>query len=58
MELNGEGRRKETLRRASRLLEGNIKVDLREMGWIGINWIHLAQNTHQQCSIKFGKILE
>jgi hypothetical protein len=22
----------------------NIKMDLREMGWSGIDWIHLAQN--------------
>jgi hypothetical protein len=23
---------------------GNIKMDLREIGWDGIDWIHLAQD--------------
>jgi hypothetical protein len=26
---------------------GNIKMDLREIGWDGINWIDLAQNRDQ-----------
>jgi hypothetical protein len=25
----------------------NIKIDLRELGWYGIDWIHLAQNRDQ-----------
>jgi hypothetical protein len=25
----------------------NIKIDLREIGWDGINWIDLAQNRDQ-----------
>jgi hypothetical protein len=25
----------------------NIKMDLREIGWSGMNWIHLAQNRDQ-----------
>jgi len=23
----------------------NIRMDLTEIGWKGVNWIHLAQNT-------------
>jgi hypothetical protein len=26
---------------------GNIKIDLREIGWDGMDWIHLAQNINQ-----------
>jgi hypothetical protein len=29
--------------RPSRRWEDNIKMDLAEMGWVGMNWIHLAQ---------------
>jgi hypothetical protein len=24
--------------------EDNIKMDLREIGWLGMDWIHLAQD--------------
>jgi hypothetical protein len=27
--------------------EDNIKMDLREIGWGGMNWIHLAQDVEQ-----------
>jgi hypothetical protein len=27
--------------------EDNIKIDLREIGWDDMNWIHLAQNRDQ-----------
>jgi hypothetical protein len=26
--------------------EDNIRMDLREMGWEGVDWIHLAQDRH------------
>jgi hypothetical protein len=26
---------------------GNIKMDLKEIGWGGMNWIHLAQDRYQ-----------
>jgi hypothetical protein len=26
---------------------GNIKIDLREIGWVGMDWINLAQNRDQ-----------
>jgi hypothetical protein len=25
-------------------LEGGIKIDLRDIGWEGVQWIHLAQD--------------
>jgi hypothetical protein len=27
--------------------EGNIRLDLRETGWEGVDWIHLAQDRDQ-----------
>jgi hypothetical protein len=27
--------------------EDNIKMDLREMGWCGMDWIHLVQDRDQ-----------
>jgi hypothetical protein len=38
---NPEGRR--PLGRPRRRWVENIKMDLREIGWGGMNWIHLAQ---------------
>jgi hypothetical protein len=32
------------VRRPRRRWEDNIKMDLREVGWVGINWIELAQD--------------
>jgi hypothetical protein len=40
-----EGKR--PLRRSRRRWEGNIKMDLREIGIDGANWIWLAQNRVQ-----------
>jgi hypothetical protein len=37
-----EGRR--PLGRPRRRWEDNIKMDLREVGWGGVDWIDLAQN--------------
>jgi len=28
-------------------MEDNIRIDLREIGWEGVDWIHLAQDTDQ-----------
>jgi hypothetical protein len=42
---NPEGKR--PVRRPRRKLEDNIKMDLREIGWGGMSWIHLAQNRDQ-----------
>jgi hypothetical protein len=40
-----EGKR--PLRRPRRRWVDNIKIDLREIGWIGMDWIHLAQDRDQ-----------
>jgi hypothetical protein len=40
-----EGKR--PLGRPRRRWEDNINMDLREIGWGGINWIHLAQDRDQ-----------
>jgi hypothetical protein len=37
-----EGRR--PLKRPRRRWEDNIKMDLREVGWVGMDWINLAQD--------------
>jgi hypothetical protein len=40
-----EGKR--PLGRPRRRWEGNIRMDLREGGWEGMDWIHLAQDRDQ-----------
>jgi hypothetical protein len=40
-----EGKR--PLERPGRRWVGNIKMDLREIGWGGMDWIHLAQDRDQ-----------
>jgi hypothetical protein len=50
---------KRQLRRPTRRLEDNIRMDLRETGWEGVEWIHLAQDRDQwrafvNTVIKFG----
>jgi hypothetical protein len=39
----GKARRKEPLGRPRRRWVNNIKLDLRENAWDGMNWIDLAQ---------------
>jgi hypothetical protein len=41
--LVGKPEGKRPLRRPRRGLEENIKMDLREMGWGGMDWIDLAE---------------
>jgi hypothetical protein len=33
--------------RSMRRGEDNIKMDFREIGWVGVDWIHLAQDRDQ-----------
>jgi hypothetical protein len=42
------------LRRHRRRWEDNIKMDLREVGWKGMNWIDLAQDRDVAGSCKCG----
>jgi hypothetical protein len=43
--LVGKAGRKSPLERPRRRWEDGIKMDLREIGWRGVEWIHLAQNS-------------
>jgi hypothetical protein len=45
--LVGRPEGKSPLGRPKRRWEGNIKLDLREIGIVGANWIHLAQDMVQ-----------
>jgi transcription termination factor 2 len=43
----GKPRRKEITRKTRRRWVDNIKVVLRELGWGGMDWIHMAQDRDQ-----------
>jgi hypothetical protein len=45
--LVGQLNRKRPLGRPRRKWVDNIKIDLREIGWNGIDWLHLAQGMEQ-----------
>jgi hypothetical protein len=45
--LVGKPEGKRTLRRPRRRWVDNIKIDLREIGWNGMDWIDLAQERDQ-----------
>jgi hypothetical protein len=46
LDFGGKARRKETARPRHRW-ENNIKIDLRKVGWGGMDWIDLAQDRGQ-----------
>jgi hypothetical protein len=37
--------------RSRRRWEDNIKMDLRKIGWEGVDWIHLAQDREQRRAV-------
>jgi hypothetical protein len=45
--LVGKPEEERPLGRPRRRWEDNVKRDLREIGWNGMDWIHLAQGTDQ-----------
>jgi hypothetical protein len=45
--LVGKPEGKSPLRRPLHRWEDNIRLDFREMGWEGVDWIHLAQYRDQ-----------
>jgi hypothetical protein len=45
--LVGKLERKRPLGRPRRRWEDNVQLDLREMGWDGMGWIHVAQDRGQ-----------
>jgi hypothetical protein len=47
----GKTRGKNTLGRPRRRWENNIKMELREIEWDGMDWIDLAQDRNQWTSL-------
>jgi hypothetical protein len=45
--LAGESERNRPPGKPRRRRKDNIKIDLREIGWGGMDWIHLAQDRDQ-----------
>jgi len=45
--LVGNHEEKRPLGRPRRRWEGNIRMNFREIGWKGVDWIHLAQDRDQ-----------
>jgi hypothetical protein len=45
--LVGKPEGKRPLGRPRRRWEDNIRMDLREIGWVGMDWIDLAQDRYQ-----------
>jgi DNA topoisomerase IB len=43
-DIGRKARRKETTGRTRRRWVNNIKINLREKGWVGTDWIDLAQD--------------
>jgi hypothetical protein len=43
----GKSEEELSLRRSRRIWEDNIRMDLRKIGWEGVNWIHLGQGKDQ-----------
>jgi hypothetical protein len=43
----GKPEGKKQLRRPRRKWEDKIKIDFRETGWGGMDWIHLAEDRNQ-----------
>jgi 3-oxoacyl-ACP reductase-like protein len=49
--LVGKPEVKRPLGRPRRRWEGNVKIELREIGWVGMYWIDLAQDRDQWWAI-------
>jgi hypothetical protein len=45
--LVGKPKGKRPLGRPRRIWEDNIRMDLREIGWEGVDWMHVAQDSDQ-----------
>jgi hypothetical protein len=46
-DLVGNYEEKKPLRRSRCRREDRIRMDLREIGWVGVDWIHLSQDRGQ-----------
>jgi hypothetical protein len=47
----GKPEGKRLLRRLYHRLENNIRMDVREIGWEGVEWIHVAQNRDEEPAV-------
>jgi hypothetical protein len=56
--LVGDSNGKRTFGRLRRRRETNIKMDLKEIGWNGVEWIHLAQDKEGWGSMRGGDSLK
>jgi hypothetical protein len=52
----GKPEGKRSLKRPRNRWEDNIRIDLREIGWEGVDWLHLAENDVD--SIQGGEFLD
>jgi hypothetical protein len=50
-DFGGKARMTETIGRPRRRWEDNIKMDFREIGWGGMDWIDLAEDRDQRKSL-------
>jgi hypothetical protein len=50
-----EGKR--PLGRPRRRWEDNIRIDIREIGWEGLDWIHLAKDVYQWWAVVNTRII-
>jgi hypothetical protein len=51
-------KKKRPLGRHRHRWEDNVKIDFREIGWGGMDWIYLAQDREPSGSIKCWEFLE
>jgi hypothetical protein len=49
--LVGKSEGKRPLRRPSHRWEDNIRMDVREIRWEGVDWLHLAQDRDQWLAV-------
>jgi hypothetical protein len=49
--LIGKSKRKRPLGRHRNRWEDNIRIDLREIGWKYVDWVHLAQDRDQRRAV-------
>jgi hypothetical protein len=49
---------RKSLGKPKRRWVNDIKTDLREIRWGGVDWIDLAQGNQHSCSIKFWAVLQ
>jgi len=46
-----EPERKKTLRRLRHRWENNVRMNLKEMVWVSVDWIHLSQDRDQRWAL-------